>query len=203
MPDAQMTQAEGAEAIAAVGRRFHARGWVLGTSGNFSVVTNRYPLRVSITASSVDKGALVAAHVLDIQRYADRARDALTYAQNWLADPVDCGWAGFELAVPANAAVAERAAPRVDRTLFSGWNGAMVSTALHLAHAFEDEALGRFAGRGLSPFGAGRRDGKQYPGAILRETKRAPAADHIFLLEALGICGGEFRGGLRLAFPSI
>ena len=86
-----------------------------------------------------------AAHVLDIQRYADRARDALTYAQNWLADPVDGGWAGFELAVPANPAVAERAAPRVDRTLFSGWNGAMVSTALHLAHAFEDEALGRFA----------------------------------------------------------
>jgi methylthioribulose-1-phosphate dehydratase len=59
-------RADAAEALSAIGRRFHARNWVLGTSGNFSVVTSRDPLRLSITASSVDKGALDAEHILDI-----------------------------------------------------------------------------------------------------------------------------------------
>jgi methylthioribulose-1-phosphate dehydratase len=39
---------------------------VLGTSGNFSVVTCREPLRLAITASSVDKGALDVPQILDI-----------------------------------------------------------------------------------------------------------------------------------------
>ena len=52
--------------LAAVGRRFHARGWVLGTSGNFSAVLSRRPLTLAITASSVDKSALGAKHVLRI-----------------------------------------------------------------------------------------------------------------------------------------
>jgi methylthioribulose-1-phosphate dehydratase len=52
--------------LAAVGRRFHARGWVLGTSGNFSTVLSRRPLTLAITASSVDKSALGAKHVLRI-----------------------------------------------------------------------------------------------------------------------------------------
>jgi len=66
MPNAPAGPAEAAEALCAVGRRFHARGWVLGTSGNFSVVTARDPLRLSITASSLDKGALEPSHILDI-----------------------------------------------------------------------------------------------------------------------------------------
>lgn len=66
MPNALLGPAEAAEALCAVGRRFHARGWVMGTSGNFSVVTCRDPLRLSITASSLDKGALEPSHVLDI-----------------------------------------------------------------------------------------------------------------------------------------
>jgi len=87
-----------------------------------------------------------AAHQLGVQRYADRARDALTYVQNWLADPVDGGWAGFELARSTRELETPGAiTPQVDRTLFSGWNGTMISTALHLAHAFEDDVLGRFA----------------------------------------------------------
>jgi methylthioribulose-1-phosphate dehydratase len=47
-----------------IGRRFYARGWVLGTSGNFSVVSSRRPLRLAITASSVHKGRLRASDVL-------------------------------------------------------------------------------------------------------------------------------------------
>ncbi len=51
--------------LAAVGRRFYARGWALGTSGNFSAVVSRRPLRLAITASSVPKGALRVADILE------------------------------------------------------------------------------------------------------------------------------------------
>ena len=50
--------------LAAVGRRFYHRGWVLGTSGNFSVVLSRSPLRLAITASSIHKGTLLPAQIL-------------------------------------------------------------------------------------------------------------------------------------------
>jgi methylthioribulose-1-phosphate dehydratase len=49
-----------------VGRRFYLRGWVLGTSGNFSVVLGRDPLRLAITSSGVDKGNLTADQILEI-----------------------------------------------------------------------------------------------------------------------------------------
>jgi len=46
--------------LAELGRSFYARGWVLGTSGNFSAVLSRDPLRIVITSSGVDKGNLTA-----------------------------------------------------------------------------------------------------------------------------------------------
>jgi methylthioribulose-1-phosphate dehydratase len=52
--------------LARVGPAFYARGWVLGTSGNFSAVVSRDPLRVAITSSGVDKAALTAGHILQI-----------------------------------------------------------------------------------------------------------------------------------------
>jgi methylthioribulose-1-phosphate dehydratase len=52
--------------LAEVGRAFYERGWVLGTSGNFSAVVSRDPLRLAITSSSVDKGGLTADHILQI-----------------------------------------------------------------------------------------------------------------------------------------
>jgi len=52
--------------LAGVGRGFYDRGWVLGTSGNFSAVLSREPLRLAITSSSVDKGRLTADHILQI-----------------------------------------------------------------------------------------------------------------------------------------
>lgn len=55
-----------ARLLAAAGRDFYRRGWVLGTSGNFSAVASPEPLRLSITASGVDKGALTPAHILQI-----------------------------------------------------------------------------------------------------------------------------------------
>lgn len=55
-----------AEELAELGKRFYARGWVLGTSGNFSAVTSRDPLRLAITSTGLDKGALTAAQFLEI-----------------------------------------------------------------------------------------------------------------------------------------
>jgi methylthioribulose-1-phosphate dehydratase len=50
--------------LADIGRGFYARGWVLGTSGNFSAVVSREPLRLAITSSGVDKGTLSTDDVL-------------------------------------------------------------------------------------------------------------------------------------------
>jgi methylthioribulose-1-phosphate dehydratase len=52
--------------LAEVGRGFYGRGWVFGTSGNFSAVVSREPLRLAITSSSVDKSLLTADHILQI-----------------------------------------------------------------------------------------------------------------------------------------
>src|SRR5215212_9763435 len=52
--------------LTAIGRRFYARGWVLGTSGNFSTVVSERPLRLAITASAVHKGELRGAHILQV-----------------------------------------------------------------------------------------------------------------------------------------
>jgi methylthioribulose-1-phosphate dehydratase len=54
------------KSLAATGKRLYARGWVLGTSGNFSVVRSRKPLRLIISSSGVPKGELVATHFLEI-----------------------------------------------------------------------------------------------------------------------------------------
>ena len=53
-----------ARKLGEVGRDFYARGWVLGTSGNFSAVVSRKPLKLAITASSVSKGAIRPTDVL-------------------------------------------------------------------------------------------------------------------------------------------
>jgi len=52
--------------LAEVGRLCYSRGWVLGTSGNFSAVVSREPLRLAITSSGVDKGLLTAAQIVAI-----------------------------------------------------------------------------------------------------------------------------------------
>ena len=55
-----------ATALAAAGRAFYARGWALGTSGNFSAVLSRQPLRLAITATGLDKGTLTPDQFLEI-----------------------------------------------------------------------------------------------------------------------------------------
>jgi methylthioribulose-1-phosphate dehydratase len=46
------------QALQAIGRQFHARGWSLATSSNYSCVVGRNPLRLLITASGQHKGEL-------------------------------------------------------------------------------------------------------------------------------------------------
>src|SRR5262245_4926917 len=55
-----------AQQLAEVGRESYARGWSLGTSGNFSAVVSREPFRLAITTSGVDKGLLDANQIVQI-----------------------------------------------------------------------------------------------------------------------------------------
>lgn len=61
--------------LAEISQNFYARGWVLGTSGNFSAVLNRDPLRLAISPSGVDKGVLTAAQILLIDERAEVVSD--------------------------------------------------------------------------------------------------------------------------------
>ena len=57
--------------LAEIGRNFYGRGWVLGTSGNFSAVISREPLRLAITSTGTDKGELTPAQFLEIDSSAN------------------------------------------------------------------------------------------------------------------------------------
>ena len=63
-----------AESLAEIGRGFYTRGWVLGTSGNFSAVISRMPLRLAITSTGLDKGTLTQAQFLEIDEAANVVR---------------------------------------------------------------------------------------------------------------------------------
>jgi len=44
----------------------HARFWATGTGGNFSVVSQREPLRLLMAPSGVDKGSVQPAHLIEV-----------------------------------------------------------------------------------------------------------------------------------------
>ena len=56
--------------LAAIAKSFHARGWLLGTSGNLSAVVQREPLRLAMSPSGVDKGELMPDQMLTIDENA-------------------------------------------------------------------------------------------------------------------------------------
>jgi methylthioribulose-1-phosphate dehydratase len=64
-----MSFAELAAQLAEIGRQCHARGWAMGTSGNFSAVVSRDPLRLAITTSGVDKSTLTAGEIVEIDEH--------------------------------------------------------------------------------------------------------------------------------------
>jgi methylthioribulose-1-phosphate dehydratase len=57
-----------------LGRQFYERGWVLGTSGNFSVVLHRRPLQILITQSGAHKGMLSPNNFLRVARNGEVVR---------------------------------------------------------------------------------------------------------------------------------
>ena len=65
-PGSSPALAAAAEELVRVGRRFDQRGWVMGTSGNFSVVLGRSPLRLAVTPSGAFKGELRADQILEM-----------------------------------------------------------------------------------------------------------------------------------------
>src|SRR5918911_2231125 len=70
-----------ARLLAEAGRGFYGRGWATGTSGNFSAVVTPDPLRLAITASGVDKGALTDEHILQVD-----ARGEVTHGRGRPSD---------------------------------------------------------------------------------------------------------------------
>jgi methylthioribulose-1-phosphate dehydratase len=58
--------ADAAARLVKIGQRFDARGWVLGTSGNFSVVLNEDPLKLAITRSGTQKSELTSSDILEV-----------------------------------------------------------------------------------------------------------------------------------------
>lgn len=62
--------AEIATRLTSIAKSFHARGWLLGTSGNLSAVVQRDPLRLAMSASGIDKGELTPDQLLSIDEDA-------------------------------------------------------------------------------------------------------------------------------------
>ena len=60
----KLAKTAAAKDLAEIGRRFYARGWALGTSGNLSAVLSRKPLTLAITASGLSKRTLAPSHIL-------------------------------------------------------------------------------------------------------------------------------------------
>ena len=58
--------ADAAAHLVRIGHRFDARGWVLGTSGNFSLVMHATPLTLAITRSGSHKGGLTPEDILQV-----------------------------------------------------------------------------------------------------------------------------------------
>lgn len=56
------------------GLRLERRGWALGTSGNFSAVLARDPLRLAITASGIDKASLAEKDIVEVDDRAQLVR---------------------------------------------------------------------------------------------------------------------------------
>lgn len=61
---------EVAATLAATAKALHARGWMLGTSGNLSAVVQQEPWLLAISPSGVDKGELTAEHILLVDEHA-------------------------------------------------------------------------------------------------------------------------------------
>ena len=60
-----------AKQLSEAGKEFYRRGWVLGTSGNFSALLSREPLEICVTASGNEKGNLANDQFLQVDQNAE------------------------------------------------------------------------------------------------------------------------------------
>jgi len=67
----QIPAASPMQELAETGREFYRRGWALGTSGNFSILLARKPLRLCITAAGNEKAALDETNFLELDDDAE------------------------------------------------------------------------------------------------------------------------------------
>jgi methylthioribulose-1-phosphate dehydratase len=63
---------QAAQFLVETARDAYQRGWVLGTSGNFSALVSRRPLRLAITASGLDKGRLTSRQIVQVDAAGKR-----------------------------------------------------------------------------------------------------------------------------------
>jgi methylthioribulose-1-phosphate dehydratase len=77
MPTSESTTRETADRLAAIVRGAYARGWTLGTSGNFSAVVGTQPLQLLITPSGADKGIVAGDQMVTIDA-TGRATDGVS-----------------------------------------------------------------------------------------------------------------------------
>ena len=61
---------EVATILAATAKALHARGWMLGTSGNLSAVVQQEPWLLAMSPSGLDKGELTAEDILLVDEHA-------------------------------------------------------------------------------------------------------------------------------------
>ena len=80
-----------ASSLVAVAKGLHARGWLLGTSGNLSVVMDRQPLSLAITPSGADKGELTPAQILLIDEHCQCINEPRVKQDNDSARRVTAG----------------------------------------------------------------------------------------------------------------
>ena len=64
--DLGFAPADAKTSLARLARACYERGWVMGTSGNFSAVVSRAPLVLTITATGLDKGMLSPESFVDV-----------------------------------------------------------------------------------------------------------------------------------------
>lgn len=67
-PNSKFTEL--ASDLAAAAKALHARGWLLGTSGNLSAIVQQEPLLLAMSPSGVDKGELFAEQILLVDEHA-------------------------------------------------------------------------------------------------------------------------------------
>ncbi len=75
--DKKMRFSNIANHLSQLAREFCQRGWALGTSGNFSAVVTRDPLTLAITSTGIDKSALRAEKIVQIDEQGNSMESSL------------------------------------------------------------------------------------------------------------------------------